>query len=37
MRLGWKVYVPLTLGLYILFLGIMSLFNAYPPIEGFIS
>jgi NADH:ubiquinone oxidoreductase subunit H len=37
MRLGWKVFVPLTLGLYILFLGQMSLFGSYPPIDGFIS
>jgi NADH-quinone oxidoreductase subunit H len=37
MRLGWKVFVPLTLGLYILFLGLVIFFNSIPNKQGFIS
>lgn len=37
MRLGWKVFVPLTLGLYIIFLGFTIFFDSIPSNNGFIS
>lgn len=37
MRLGWKVFVPLTLGLFFISVGLMFLFSGYPPEGGHIS
>jgi len=32
MRLGWKVYVPLTIGLLLISIGLLAIFNAYSKV-----
>jgi NADH-quinone oxidoreductase subunit H len=33
MRLGWKVFVPLTIGLAVLSISLTSIFNGFPPLN----
>ncbi len=36
MRLGWKVFVPLTLGLFFISVSLVILFSGLPPENGYI-
>jgi hypothetical protein len=37
MRLGWKVFVPITIGLVFISTGLISIFDGFPPENGYLS
>lgn len=37
MRLGWKVFVPLTIGLVFVSIGLVFIFDGFPPENGYIN
>lgn len=37
MRLGWKVFVPITIGLVFISTGLTSIFDGFPPENGYLS
>lgn len=37
MRLGWKVFVPLTIGLFFLSVGLLNWFDGFSSTSGYIS
>jgi hypothetical protein len=37
MRLGWKVFVPITIGLVFVSISLTVLFDGFPPEGGYIN
>jgi NADH-quinone oxidoreductase subunit H len=37
MRLGWKVFVPITIGLVFVSIGLVLIFDGFPPENGYIN
>jgi NADH-quinone oxidoreductase subunit H len=37
MRLGWKVFVPITIGLVFMSISLTTIFDGFPPENGYIN